>query len=145
MMQTEGEIAGAHAAARAGIPFSLSTMGTTSIEDVKAANPHGRNWFQLYMWKDRDRSMALVERAAAAGFDTLLVTVDVPVAGARLRDTRNGMSIPPTLTLRTVLDALPAPALVVRLPDHRAAGVRLAGPLVGHRRRTTWTPCSTRP
>src|SRR5207237_8041054 len=85
LMQTEGEIAGAHAAARAGIPFCLSTLGTCSIEDVKAANPHGRNWFQLYMWKDRDRSMALVERAAAAGFDTLLVTVDVPVAGARLR------------------------------------------------------------
>jgi L-lactate dehydrogenase (cytochrome) len=108
-MHTAGEIAGAHAAARAGIPFSLSTLGTSSIEDVKAANPQGRNWFQLYMWKDRDRSMALVERAAAAGFDTMLVTVDVPVAGARLRDTRNGMSIPPTLTLRTILDAVPRP------------------------------------
>jgi L-lactate dehydrogenase (cytochrome) len=109
MMQTEGEIAGAHAAAKAGIPFSLSTMGTTAIEDVKAANPTGRNWFQLYMWKDRDRSMALVERAAAAGFDTLLVTVDVPVAGARLRDKRNGFSIPPQLTLGTVVNALPRP------------------------------------
>jgi L-lactate dehydrogenase (cytochrome) len=109
LMNTEGEIAGARAAARAGIPFALSTLGTTAIEDVRAANPHGRNWFQLYMWKDRDRSMALVERAAAAGFDTLLVTVDVPVAGARLRDTRNGMSIPPTLTVRTVLDAIPRP------------------------------------
>lgn len=109
MMQTEGEYAGARVAGRAGIPFSLSTMGTASIEDVAAANPHGRNWFQLYMWKDRDRSMALVERAAAAGFDTLLVTVDVPVAGARLRDTRNGMSIPPALTPSTVLDALPRP------------------------------------
>jgi L-lactate dehydrogenase (cytochrome) len=109
MMQTEGEIAGAHAAARAGIPFSLSTMGTTAIEDVKAANPDGRNWFQLYMWKDRDRSMALVDRAAAAGFDTLLVTVDVPVAGARLRDKRNGFSIPPALTAGTVLNALPRP------------------------------------
>src|SRR5215212_12023530 len=107
LMHTEGEIAGAHAAARASIPFALSTLGTSSIEDVKAANLHGRNWFQLYMWKDRDRSMALVERAAAAGFDTMLVTVDVPVAGARLRDTRNGMSIPPMLTLRTVLDAIP--------------------------------------
>ncbi|TPG33842.1 alpha-hydroxy acid oxidase [Mycolicibacterium hodleri] len=109
MMHTEGEIAGAHAAAKAGIPFSLSTMGTTAIEDVKAANPLGRNWFQLYMWKDRDRSMALVERAVAAGYDTLLVTVDVPVAGARLRDKRNGMSIPPALTLRTVANALPRP------------------------------------
>jgi len=109
MMQTEGEIAGARAAARAGIPFSLSTMGTTSIEDVRAANPDGRNWFQLYMWKDRDRSMALVDRAAKAGFDTLLVTVDVPVAGARLRDKRNGFSIPPALTAGTVLNALPRP------------------------------------
>ena len=109
LMHTEGEIAGAHAAARAGIPFSLSTLGTTSIEAVNAANPHGRNWFQLYMWKDRERSMALVQRAAQAGYDTLLVTVDVPVAGARLRDTRNGMSIPPALTLRTLLDAVPRP------------------------------------
>jgi L-lactate dehydrogenase (cytochrome) len=109
MMHTEGEIAGAHAAGRAGIPFSLSTMGTTAIEDVKAANPLGRNWFQLYMWKDRDRSMALVERAVAAGYDTLLVTVDVPVAGARLRDKRNGMSIPPALTMRTIANALPRP------------------------------------
>jgi L-lactate dehydrogenase (cytochrome) len=110
MMQTEGERAGAAAAAAAGIPFSLSTMGTASIEDVREANPHGRNWFQLYMWKDRDRSMALVDRAARAGFDTLLVTVDVPVAGARLRDKRNGMSIPPALTPGTVINAIPRPA-----------------------------------
>ncbi|WP_432476174.1 alpha-hydroxy acid oxidase [Nocardioides sp. GXQ0305] len=109
MMHTEGEVAGATAAAAAGIPFALSTMGTTSIEDVAAAAPAGRNWFQLYMWKDRDRSMALVDRAARAGFDTLLVTVDVPVAGARLRDVRNGMTIPPTLTPRTVLNAVPRP------------------------------------
>ncbi|MCH5642970.1 alpha-hydroxy-acid oxidizing protein [Gordonia sp. ABSL49_1] len=109
MMQTEGEYAGARAAARAGIPFSLSTMGTASIEDVKDANPSGRNWFQLYMWKDRDRSMALVDRAAKAGYDTLLATVDVPVAGARLRDKRNGMSIPPALTFGTVINALPRP------------------------------------
>lgn len=110
MMQAEGEIAGATAAAAAGIPFSLSTMGTTSIEEVAAAAPDGRNWFQLYMWKDRDRSMALVDRAREAGFDTLLVTVDVPVAGARLRDVRNGMTIPPTLSPRTVANAIPRPA-----------------------------------
>jgi L-lactate dehydrogenase (cytochrome)/glycolate oxidase len=109
MMHAEGEVAGATAAAAAGIPFALSTMGTTSIEDVAAAAPGGRHWFQLYMWKDRERSMALVERAARAGFDTLLVTVDVPVAGARLRDVRNGMTIPPTLTPRTVLNAIPRP------------------------------------
>jgi L-lactate dehydrogenase (cytochrome) len=106
MMQTEGEIAGASAAGQARIPFALSTLGTTSIEDVKSANPHGRNWFQVYIWRDRDASMALVDRAARAGFDTLLVTVDVPVAGARLRDVRNGMTIPPELTARTIVDAM---------------------------------------
>ena len=110
MMQTEGEYAGACAASDAGIPFTLSTMGTRSIEDVAKAAPDGRNWFQLYMWKDRDRSMALVDRAKAAGFDTLVLTVDVPVAGARLRDVRNGMTIPPSLTAKTILNAIPRPA-----------------------------------
>lgn len=110
MMQTEGENAGCTAARDAGIPFTLSTMGTRSIEDVAAAAPDGRNWFQLYMWKDRERSMGLVSRAKAAGFDTLVLTVDVPVAGARLRDVRNGMTIPPSLTLRTIGNAIPRPA-----------------------------------
>jgi L-lactate dehydrogenase (cytochrome)/glycolate oxidase len=110
MMQTEGEYAGACAASDAGIPYTLSTMGTRSIEDVAKVAPGGRNWFQLYMWKDRDRSMALVDRARAAGFDTLVLTVDVPVAGARLRDVRNGMTIPPSLTSKTILNAIPRPA-----------------------------------
>ncbi len=110
MMQTEGEYAGACAAADAGIPYTLSTMGTRSIEAVAAAAPTGRNWFQLYMWKDRDRSMALVDRANKAGFDTLVLTVDVPVAGARLRDVRNGMTIPPSLTAKTIINAIPRPA-----------------------------------
>jgi L-lactate dehydrogenase (cytochrome) len=109
LMHTEGEIAGARVAAAAGIPFSLSTLGTASVEEVAAAAPQGRRWFQLYMWRDRERSMDLVRRAADAGFDTLLATVDVPVAGARLRDLRNGMSIPPALTMRTVLNAVPRP------------------------------------
>ena len=109
MMQTEGEYAGATAARDAGIPYTLSTMGTRSIEDVARVAPDGRNWFQLYMWKDRDRSMALVDRAKAAGFDTLVLTVDVPVAGARLRDVRNGMTIPPSLTSKTILNAIPRP------------------------------------
>lgn len=109
MMHTEGEIAGARAAAKYGIPFTLSTLGTTSIEQVVAAAPEGVNWFQLYMWKDRDRSMELVRRAEAAGVDHLLLTVDVPVAGARLRDVRNGLTIPPRLTGRTIADALPKP------------------------------------
>jgi L-lactate dehydrogenase (cytochrome) len=109
MMQSEGERAGASAAGAAGIPFSLSTVGTTSPKGVRDANPQGRNWFQLYMQKDRDKSMSLVQQAADAGFDTLLVTVDVPVAGARLRDNRNGFTIPPQLTPATVLNAIPRP------------------------------------
>lgn len=110
MMQSEGEYAGSQAAAAAGIPYTLSTMGTASIEDVAAAAPDGRNWFQLYLWTDRDRSLELIERAARAGNDTLMVTVDTAVAGARLRDVRNGMTIPPALTLKTVLDASYRPA-----------------------------------
>ncbi|KRA24172.1 alpha-hydroxy-acid oxidizing enzyme [Microbacterium sp. Root61] len=109
LMQTEGEIAGATAAGAAGIPFTLSTLGTTSIEGVKAANPHGRNWFQLYVMKDREISYGLARRAAEAGFDTLMFTVDTPVAGARLRDKRNGFSIPPQLTLGTIINAIPRP------------------------------------
>jgi L-lactate dehydrogenase (cytochrome) len=109
MMHTEGEHAGAQAAARAGIPFTLATMGTASIQDVARANPHDRNWFQLYLWRDRGRSLALMQEAAAAGFDTLLVTVDVPVAGARLRDRRTGMSVPPTLGWRSIPDIMRHP------------------------------------
>jgi L-lactate dehydrogenase (cytochrome) len=109
LMQTQGELAGASAAGAAGIPFTLSTLGTTSIENVKAANPDGRNWFQLYVMRDRDISYGLVERAAAAGFDTLQFTVDTPVAGARLRDKRNGFSIPPQLTAGTIINAIPRP------------------------------------
>jgi L-lactate dehydrogenase (cytochrome) len=108
-MQTEGETAGAGAAGAAGIPFTLSTLGTTSIEGVKAANPNGRNWFQLYVMRQREISYGLVERAAQAGFDTLFFTVDTPIAGARLRDKRNGFSIPPQLTLGTIINAIPRP------------------------------------
>lgn len=109
MMHTEGERAGARAAEKYGIPFTLSTLGTTTIEDVVAAAPGGVNWFQLYMWKDRDRSMELVRRAEAAGVKHLMLTVDVPVAGARLRDVRNGLTIPPRLTAKTLADAIPKP------------------------------------
>jgi L-lactate dehydrogenase (cytochrome) len=109
LMQTEGEQAGAGAAAAAGIPFTLSTRGTTSIEGVKAANPTGRNWFQLYVMRDREVSYDLTRRAAQAGFDTLFFTVDTPVAGARLRDKRNGFSIPPQLSVGTIINAIPRP------------------------------------
>jgi L-lactate dehydrogenase (cytochrome) len=110
MMQTEGEIAGARAAEKFGIPFTLSTLGTSTIEDVVEAAPAGRNWFQLYMWKDREGSMALVERAKRAGVKNLMLTVDVPAAGQRIRDYRNGLTVPPRLTAGTVINAIPRPA-----------------------------------
>lgn len=105
MMQHEGERAVVRVAERYGVPYALSTMGTTSIEHVAAAAPQARTWFQLYVWRDRSAGEDLVKRAAAAGYEALVLTVDVPVAGARLRDVRNGFTIPPTLTAKTVVDA----------------------------------------
>jgi L-lactate dehydrogenase (cytochrome) len=110
MMQHEGERAVVRVAEAVGIPYALSTLGTTSIEDVAAAAPGARRWFQLYVWRDRGAGKELVERAQAAGYEALMLTVDVPVAGARLRDARNGLTIPPSLTLRTVLDAATHPS-----------------------------------
>ena len=110
LMNHEGEAAVARVAERNGIPFSLSTMGTTSIEDVAAAAPAARKWFQLYVWRDHAAGTDLMQRAHEAGFDTLMLTVDTPVGGARMRDVRNGLTVPPTLTLRTVLDGALYPA-----------------------------------
>ncbi|GAB2922324.1 quinone-dependent L-lactate dehydrogenase [Rhodococcus aerolatus] len=110
MMHQAGEPAVARAAARAGVPYALSTMGTTSVEALAEEAPDARRWFQLYLWRDRDASAELVRRADAAGYDTLVLTVDTPVAGLRLRDVRNGMTIPPTLTARTVLDGARHPS-----------------------------------
>ena len=104
MMHHEGERAVARAAEEAGVPYALSTMGTTAVEALPEEAPLGRHWFQLYLWKDRDASGELVERARKAGYDTLVLTVDTPVAGARLRDSRNGLTIPPALTARTLAD-----------------------------------------
>jgi L-lactate dehydrogenase (cytochrome) len=101
MMHTEGEPAVARVAARSGIPYALSTMGTTSIEDLAAAAPGGRLWFQLYLWRDREASRDFVDRARDAGYEALVLTVDTPVPGARLRDVRNGLTIPPSLSIRT--------------------------------------------
>lgn len=110
MMQHEGEPAVARSAARTGIPYTLSTMGTTSIEGLTEVAPDGRNWFGLYVWKDRVAAEELMDRARAAGYEALVITVDVPVGGARLRDNRNGFSIPPTLTAKTILDGAMHPS-----------------------------------
>ncbi|HTN56073.1 MAG TPA: alpha-hydroxy acid oxidase [Microbacterium sp.] len=110
MMQYEGEIAVARAAARAGVPYTLSTMGTTSPSELQRAVPSGANWFQLYLWKDRDGTRRLIDDVRRAGYDTLVLTVDTPVAGNRLRDARNGLTIPPTLNLKTMWDMAWHPA-----------------------------------
>jgi L-lactate dehydrogenase (cytochrome) len=110
MMHHEGERAVVRAAQRAGVTFSLSTMGTTSIEQVAAEAPDAHKWFQLYVWRDRAAGKELIQRAHAAGYEALLLTVDTPIAGARMRDVRNGLTIPPALTPSTVLDAALHPA-----------------------------------
>jgi L-lactate dehydrogenase (cytochrome) len=85
-------------------------MGTTSIEEMAAEAPGAPQWFQLYVWRDRAAGKDLMERARAAGYEALVLTVDTPVAGARMRDVRNGLTIPPALTPATVLDAALHPA-----------------------------------
>ena len=102
MMHTAGEPAVAAAAGLAGVPYTLSTMGTTSPERLAAQSPRTDLWFQLYVWQDRVRSEELLARVSGAGFRVLVVTVDVPVAGARLRDDRNGLTVPPRLSARTL-------------------------------------------
>ncbi|MBW0118871.1 alpha-hydroxy acid oxidase [Pseudonocardia abyssalis] len=115
MMNHEGERAVAAVAERVGIPYALSTMGTTTIEDVAAAAPGARKWFQLYLWRDRSVAKDLVQRAADSGYDTLMLTVDTPVGGARLRDVHNGLTIPPALSLRTFVDGAMHPNWWVNL------------------------------
>lgn len=110
MMHAQGEPAVARAAGRAGVPYALSTMGTTSVEALAQAAPATRRWFQLYLWRDREASLDLVARARAAGYQALVLTVDTPVAGVRLRDVRNGLTVPPALTLRTLADMSVHPA-----------------------------------
>ena len=110
MMHTEGEPAVARVAARVGIPYALSTMGTTSIEGLAEAAPDGRRWFQLYLWRDRAASREFVARARDSGYEALVLTVDTPVPGPRLRDVRNGLTIPPSLTLSTLAEGIRHPA-----------------------------------
>ncbi len=110
MMHAEGEAAVARAAGRAGLPYALSTMGTTSVEALADAAPGTRRWFQLYLWRDRDASLDFLARARDRGYEALVLTVDTPVAGVRLRDVRNGLTIPPALTLRTLADMSLHPA-----------------------------------
>jgi L-lactate dehydrogenase (cytochrome) len=123
-----GEVAVARAAAAHGVPYVLSTVGTTSIEDF-AAIDHPALWFQLYILRDRGLTWSLVERAAAAGLGVLEVTVDTAVTGARLRDVRNGFTIPPTLTLATLADIAVHLGYWTAMVTHEAPGfVNIAAP-----------------
>src|SRR3954469_24741487 len=120
----EGELAVARAAARAGLPYSLSTMGTRSIEEVAAARGVGRRWFQVYVWRDRGLMKEMIERAAASGYEALIVTVDTAMLGKRERDVRRGFSLPPKIGLDTLLQGALHPGWTWRFV--RAEPVRFA-------------------
>ena len=109
MMHHEGEVAVARAAGSAGIPYALSSAGTTSVSDLAATVPGTRRWFQLYLCRDRQRSLELVQLAAECGYEALVLTVDTPVAGPRLRDVRSGLTIPPRPRLRYFLNGAARP------------------------------------
>jgi isopentenyl diphosphate isomerase/L-lactate dehydrogenase-like FMN-dependent dehydrogenase len=111
-----GDIAGARAAGRAGTVFSLSTMSSDSIEEVARAAT-GPLWFQLYLWRRRDVAERLVDRAHAAGYRALVVTVDAPLVGNRVRDVHNGFKMPPRIEPRTALDILRHPRWLAQAPS----------------------------
>jgi len=109
LFHADGEILGARAAAACGIPFCLSTMSICSIEDVRAATKQPF-WFQQYLMKDRGFNQELIDRAAAAQCSALMLTLDLQVIGERRRDPRNGLTIPPRLSLRNAWDVATKPA-----------------------------------
>ena len=109
LVHRDGEILAARAAQDFGVPLCLSTVSVCSIEDVRAATT-APFWFQLYVMKDLGYTQALMDRAAAAGCETLVLTVDIPVSGLRRRDAKNGLAVPPRLTLANVLDIATKPA-----------------------------------
>jgi L-lactate dehydrogenase (cytochrome) len=104
-----GELDVARAAARAGLPYTLSTMATRSIEEVASVSD-GPKWFQVYVWRDREMVKDLLARAAAAGYEAIVITVDTAVLGRRERDVRHGFTLPPKIGLRTLIDGALHPA-----------------------------------
>jgi len=122
----QGELAVARAAERAGLPYTLSTMGTRSIEEVRSVSG-GDLWFQVYVWRDRGLVLEMLERAAAAGYSTIAVTVDTAVLGRRERDVRRGFTLPPKIGLDTIVDGIRNPSWTwsfVRSEPIRFANVR---------------------
>ncbi len=126
----EGELAVARAATRAGLPYTLSTLSTRSIEEVAAASGEGRRWFQVYVWRDRGLVKDMIDRAAAAGYEALVLTVDTAVLGRRERDVRRGFTLPPKIGPGTLVDGALHPAWTwsfVRSEPIRFANVAGAG------------------
>ncbi len=117
MAHWEGELAVARAAGRAGVPYSISTMATSTIEDV-AAVASGPVWFQVYTWKDRGLVAELIQRAAAAGYSGLWLTVDTAVLGRRERDVRRGFTIPPQIGLDTIVSGMLHPRWTWEFLNH---------------------------
>jgi L-lactate dehydrogenase (cytochrome) len=105
----EGELSVARAAERAGLPYTLSTLSTRSIEEVREVSA-GRLWFQVYAWRDRGLVEEMIQRAATADYEALVLTVDTAVFGRRERDVRRGFSLPPVIGPSTVLDGILHPA-----------------------------------
>src|ERR1700692_4536467 len=131
LFHADGEILAARAAAECGIPYCMSTMSICSIEDVRAAT-QTPFWFQQYLMKDRGFNQELIDRAAAAQCSALMLTLDLQVLGERRRDPRNGLTIPPRLTLRNAWDVATRPswALGVLFGKRRTFG-NLAGRIGG--------------
>ena len=112
-----GELAVAKVAATHGVPYTLSTLGTRSIEEVAAVS-NGPLWYQLYVWKDRGLSRELVQRAKAAGYKAIMVTVDTAVFGRRDRDVRRGFTLPPKIGLETFIDGIRHPRWTLDFVTH---------------------------
>lgn len=130
MQWANGEIHGAVAAEKFGIPFTLSTMSICSIEDIAAATTKPF-WFQLYVMRDRGFVKSLIERAKAAKCSALVITLDLQILGQRHKDLRNGMSVPPQLTLANIIDLATKPAWALRALGGRKTFGNLAGHVKG--------------
>ncbi|MDG2427697.1 MAG: alpha-hydroxy acid oxidase [Acidimicrobiales bacterium] len=114
LVHRDGELAAAKAAESAGTVFVVSTASSYSLEEISAVT-NGRLWFQVYLWKSREVVKSLVERAEKSGYEALVLTIDVPVVGKRVRDVRNGMAIPPRIRPGSVMDVLRRPRWLAHL------------------------------
>ena len=128
MQHADGEILAAKAAAKAGVPFTLSTMSICSLEDIASHVGHPF-WFQLYVMKDRDFSARLIERAKRAGVTALVLTLDLQILGQRHKDIRNGLSAPPKPTLANLINLATKPRWCLKMLDTPR---RSFGNIVGH-------------